>query len=87
MQNAESILVIIVSATLTLFLLLAIFVLILIAQLVRSVKRIVERAEQVVETAGEAADMLRNASGPLALFKVVRNMVNAVENGKHKRRD
>lgn len=79
MQNAESILVIIVSATLALFLLTAIIVLVLVARLVQALRRIVNEAERVVETAGEAAEMLRNASGPLALFKVVRNIVNAVD--------
>lgn len=79
MQNAESILVIIVSATLALFLIAAIAVLVMVAKLIQSVRRIVDQAEKVVETAGEAAEMMRNASGPLALFKVVRNMVKAVD--------
>lgn len=82
MQNAESTLVIIVSTVLALFLLTAIIVLIMIAKLVQSIKRVVEQAERVVETAGEAADMLRNASGPLALFKLVRNMMNAVDKAR-----
>ena len=79
MHEAESILVIIVSATLTVFLIVGIVVLLLIAKLIKAVMRIVERAQQVVETAEEAATMLRNASGPLALFKVIRNIVNTVE--------
>lgn len=79
MQNAESILVIIVSAVLALFLLAAIIVLVLIAKLIQSLRRIINDAERVVETAGEAAEMLRNASGPLALFKVVRNIMKAVD--------
>ena len=79
MQHAESILVIIVSSVLTLFLVTFIVVLILVAKLVASLKRIVEHAEQVVETAGEAAEMLRNASGPLALFKVIRNVMKSME--------
>lgn len=79
MHNAESILVIIVSSVLTIFLIASIVVLVLIAKLVASVKRIVEHAEQVLETAGEAAEMLRNASGPLALFKVVRNIMNSFD--------
>jgi hypothetical protein len=54
-------------------------VLVMIAKLVQSLRRIIDNAERVVETAGEAAEMLRNASGPLALFKVVRNMVDAVD--------
>ncbi len=79
MQNAESILVIIVSAILTLFLILAIVVLVMVANLIRVLRRIIDRAERVMETAGEAAEMLRNASGPLALFKVLRNIIKAVE--------
>jgi len=72
-------LVIIVSTTLALFLIAAIAVLVMVAKLIQSVRRIVDQAEKVVETAGEAAEMMRNASGPLALFKVVRNMVKAVD--------
>ena len=79
MHNAESILVIIVSSVLTIFLVASIVVLVLVAKLIASIKRIVEHAEQVVETAGEAAEMLKNASGPLALFKVVRNMMNSLD--------
>ena len=79
MQNAESILVIIVSVTLSLFLLVAIVVLVMVAKLIQSIRQIVSQAEKVVETAGEAAEVLRNASGPLALFKVVRNMMRAVD--------
>lgn len=79
MQNAESILVIIVSAVLTLFLVTAIIVLVMVARLIKAIRRVVEHAETVLETAGEAAEMLRNASGPLAIFKVVRNMVNSVD--------
>jgi len=52
---------------------------VMVAKLIQSVRRIVDQAEKVVETAGEAAEMMRNASGPLALFKVVRNMVKAVD--------
>lgn len=79
MHEAESVLVIIVSSVLTLFLVVSIIVLILIARLINSVKHIVERAEAVVETASEAAEMMRNASGPLALFKVVSNIIKSVE--------
>lgn len=79
MQNAEAILVIIVSSVLTLFLITSVVVLVMIAKLVSAIKRMVDHAEQVVETAGEAAEMLRNASGPLALFKVLRNVVNSFD--------
>ncbi len=79
MHEAESILVIIVSSVLTLFLLVSIIVLVLVARLIAAIKRMVDHAEQVVETAGEAAEMLKNASGPLALFKVLRNVMKTVD--------
>jgi len=79
MHEAESILVIIVSTALTLFLLLAIIVLVLIARVLFTIKRIVEHADRVIETAGEAADMLKNVSGPLALFKLLRNIIRTFE--------
>ncbi|HVU59245.1 MAG TPA: hypothetical protein VHC98_00160 [Candidatus Saccharimonadales bacterium] len=79
MQHAESILVIIVSTTLALFLLIAIVVLILIAKLVASIRRLVEHAERIMETASDAAEMLRNASGPLAAFKVLRNIMRGFD--------
>ena len=82
MQNAESILVIIVSTVLALFLLTAIIVLVLIAKLVQAIRQLVARAEDLVETAGEAAEMLRDASGPLALFKLVRNIMKAVDKAR-----
>lgn len=82
MHEAESILVIIVSSVLALFLLVAVIVLVLIARVLVTIKRIVEHAERVIETAGEAAEMLKNVSGPLALFKLIRNIIRAVEKSR-----
>jgi hypothetical protein len=79
MHNAESILIIILAVTLTIFLIVAITVLILIAKLVRVVKHLVDRAEHLVETASETADIFKDATGPLALFKLIRNIVKTVE--------
>jgi predicted PurR-regulated permease PerM len=80
MANAESVLVIIVSLVLTIFLVVAIIILLLVAKLISEVRRIVERGEQLLESASEATEMLKNASGPLALFKLVRNIMRAVDN-------
>ena len=80
MQNAESILVILVSSTLTVFLIAGIVMLILAAKLLSAIIRIVAKTEHVVDSAEAAAQMLKDASGPLALFKVVRNMLAVVEN-------
>lgn len=82
MNSAESILVIIVSVTLTLFLVAGIIALVLIIKVLRALKRVIDQAERVVERAGDAAEVLRNTSGPLALFKVIRNIVRTVERSR-----
>jgi hypothetical protein len=79
MQNAESILIIILAAVLIVFLVMAITALVLVIKLIRTTKRFVDRAEKMAETAGEAAEILRNASGPLAVFKLIRNIVKTFE--------
>lgn len=79
MHNAESILVIITSVTLSLFLIVGIVVLVLVAKLLQAIRHLVHKAEQLVETASGAADMLKNASGPLALFKLVRNIISTMD--------
>ena len=83
MHNAESILVIILSTVLTIFLIVAIMVMVLIAGLLKAIRRLVEKAEQIVDSAEEAAAVLRNASGPLALFKLIRNIIAVIEKMHH----
>lgn len=79
MSTAAYILIIILSVVLAIFLIVGIVVLIFIAKLIKSVRRIVDKAEHVVESATAAAEVLRNASGPLAFFKLMRNIMRAVE--------
>lgn len=75
MEHAQSILVIIVSSLLSLSLLLAIVVLVMVIRLVSTVKRVVAKTEQVIESAEAATEVLKNAGGPLALLKVIRNIM------------
>jgi hypothetical protein len=82
MQNAESILVVILASVLIIFLIVGIVLLAMVAKLVQAMRRVVQRAEHVVESAGDAADLLKNASGPLALFKLVRNIMKAVDKAR-----
>lgn len=82
MHNAEQVLIIILAAALTLFLIAAIVVLVLLAKLLRTLRRVIEQAEHLVESASDAADVLRNISGPLAVFKIIRNILKAVERAR-----
>jgi len=79
MENAQTILVIIVSSLLSIFLIVGIVFLVLTLRLIKSVKQVVGKAEHVVNSAEAATDILKNAGGPLALLKVIRNIMKTVE--------
>ena len=83
MEQAQSILVIIVSSLLSLFLIFGIIMLVMGIKLVKAVRQIVVKAEHVIDSAEAATDVLKNASGPLAVLKLVRNIMKTVE--KHRK--
>ncbi|MDB5166731.1 MAG: hypothetical protein JWM37_803 [Candidatus Saccharibacteria bacterium] len=79
MDTATQILVIIVSVLLSMVLIVTIVVLVLIAKLVKEIKRVVAKAENIAESASHLTEIVRDASGPLAIVKVVRNIIKAVK--------
>lgn len=81
METSQEILVIILSTALAVLLVLAIVIAVLVVKLLQTIKRITDRAEQVIETAEHVSQAFSNASGSLALFKVIRNVAEMV--GKH----
>jgi heme O synthase-like polyprenyltransferase len=84
MNTAEQVLVVIVSSLLSLALILGIVLLVYAIKLVKNVRRVTAKAEQLVEDAESAASMFRNAAGPLTMLKTIANIVDAVTN--HKKR-
>jgi hypothetical protein len=78
MDTATQILVIITSSVLVIFLILAIVTAVYIIKLVKNTRRVVAKAEDVLDTAEAAAESLRNVGGPLAALKLVRNIVEIV---------
>ncbi|HVS58953.1 MAG TPA: hypothetical protein VHD60_04460 [Candidatus Saccharimonadales bacterium] len=79
MHDAESILVIIVSSTLTLFLLILIAMIALTIRVLLSVKRLVQQAEHMVDVAEDAAEAFKEAAGPVSLMKAIRKIVKTVK--------
>jgi hypothetical protein len=79
MQNAESILVIIVSSLLSIVLVMSIIMLVFGIKLVKAVRKVVVKAEHVIDSAEAATDVLKNAGGPLAMLKIIRNIVSTVD--------
>jgi hypothetical protein len=86
MNLAEQIIAIILSVFLAIFLVLAITVLVLVVKLIKKVNRIVATAETVRDNAEAAAATLREASGPLALLKIIRNITRTVNDRKGKKK-
>ena len=82
MDTATHVLVIFLSAFLALFLLLGIIVLIQVIRLLRLIQHIAEKAEAIIQTAESVGTVFKNVSGPLAVVKVVSNIVHAVKSKK-----
>ena len=83
MNTTFDVLVIILSVLLGIFLILSIVAAALIIKVVKGVKRIVEKGEQVVDSAEAAAEMFKRAAGPLSFLKTLTNIVDTVS--KHNR--
>ena len=75
MTTTETVLVIILTSLLSLFFILCIAAMVMVVQLLRSVKRIVAKTEDVVDSVESAAEVLRDTQGRLAFFNLVRNVV------------
>lgn len=85
MNTSEQILVVILSTALAVLLVLAIALTVLVIKLVKTISRISEKAEHIVENVEHVGDTFRNAAGPLALFKVINNLVHVVSKHTKKR--
>lgn len=91
MDNAETILVVILSTFLAIFLLSGIVLTIKIIQIASQIKRITGKAEQVIDKAESVGEFFQQATGRLTFIKVLSNLAHAVmnydEKSKRKGRD
>lgn len=82
MDTSQEVLVVILSSALAILLILAIVVAVLAIKLLQAIKRISEKAEHIVENVEHVGDTFKNAAGPLALVKVISNIVRMVSKSK-----
>ena len=82
MDTATHVLVIILSVFLALFLLLGIIAIAMIIRVVHAVQHIARKAEVIVDSAESVSKIFKEAAGPLALFRVIRNMAHVVQSKK-----
>lgn len=83
MNTTFDVLVIVLSSLLGIFLILSIVSVILVLKVVKSVRRIVAKGEQVVDSAEAAAEMFKRASGPLGAIRTFANIVDTIT--KHRK--
>jgi len=82
MDTATHVLVVILSTFLAIFILLGIIVALQAIRVLTMVQRIARKAEVVIESAESVGEIFKNAAGPLAILKVVRNMIRVVKGKK-----
>ncbi len=84
-MDAETVLVIILSVTLAVFLVVGIITLIKVIDLLNSLKRITDKAEKFAESAESLGEFFKDVSGNLAIGKLVHNISHYVKSKKRER--
>ena len=82
MSTTDTVLLIILTSLMSLFFLLGIVALVMVSRILASVKRVVVRAENVVDSVEAAADVLKDAGGKMALFKLIKNIIDLAQHKK-----
>lgn len=80
MNTAEQILVIILAAALALFLILSIIIASQVIRLMRRLQGLADRAQELVDSAESAAEMVRNTVGKLSVLKFAHSIFDMVTN-------
>ena len=75
MTTTDHTLLIILDVLISLFFVLLIAIAVGMLQLVKQVKRVAAKAEEVVTSVEEAAEVLRDTGGKFAFFKLINNIM------------
>jgi len=78
MNTTFDVLVIVLSCLLGIFLILAIAATVLVIKVVKSIKRVVSKGEQVVESAEAAAELFRKTAAPAGTLRTLFHMVQTL---------
>lgn len=84
MDSAAQVLLIIVSSVLSVFLILLAIAAIYAIAVLKRVNQIVDRAENVADTMEAAARAFEKTAGPIAIIKLIANIVGSVRHKKGK---
>jgi uncharacterized protein YoxC len=84
MTTTDTVLLIILTSLLSLFFLLCIALVIGLLKLLSSVRRVIDKAEDVVDSVESAAEVFKDTQGRLALFKLIKNIVKLAQRSHKK---
>jgi uncharacterized protein YoxC len=86
METASLVLLIVVSSALTLFLIALIVAIVYFIGVLKQVKRITTQAESAVDSIEAAAASIQRTASPLAVIKLIGNIVSQASKLNNKRR-
>lgn len=84
MTTTDTVLLIILISLLSVFFILCIALVICLLKLLADVRRVVDKAEEVVGSVESAAEVFKDTQGRLAFFKLVRNIVKLMQKRSRK---
>lgn len=85
MSTTDEVLVIILITLLSVFFLLCIIAMTLIIKLINSLREIVGKADEVIDSVESAAETFKNTQGKMAIFKLINNVIKmSTSKGKDK---
>lgn len=86
LSTLDQVLLIVTTSAITLFFLLGAALLIVGLVLVSKIKKVVAKAEDAINSVEEATETIKNigaqAGGPLAIFKIIKNVYDVVNRKK-----
>jgi cell division protein FtsB len=85
MNTAEQILVIVLAAALALFLIIAIMIAVQVLRLVKVLRTMADKAEQLVNSAESAAELFKSTVGKFTVLRFAHSIFDMVV--KHKSKD
>jgi ABC-type multidrug transport system fused ATPase/permease subunit len=86
METASLVLLIVVSSALTLFLIVLIVAIVYSIGILKQVKRITAQAESAVDSLEAAASTIQRTTSPLAVLKLIGNIVGQASKMNRKKR-
>lgn len=82
MTTTDEVLVIILVCLLSVFFTMCIAAVIILIKLLNSIRQVVAKADEVIDSVESAAEVFKNTQGKLAIFKLINNVIKMTYKGK-----